>query len=125
MSMLAQQRPSRDARRDSSGPVPYDACSRGAEGSRKQKIPEALYGSVSVLCEIKSPLVTLSTFLRFLLSPAGKKRGKLNVRVVNWTATERFANVLPQMTSSDDAVTILLKKIRLFFRFFCSQRQTV
>lgn len=82
MNVLAQQRPGRDVRRDSRGPSPRrppepeDACSRGAEGSGKQQIPEALSGSVCVLRGIKSALVPLSTFLRFLLIPEGKKKQK-------------------------------------------------
>lgn len=125
MSVLAQQRPGRDVRRDSSGPrpppEPEDACSRGAEGSGKQQIPEALSGSVCVLRGIESALVPLSTFLRFLLIPAGKKnkktkkQGKLNVSEADWTAAERFTSVPPQLTSSDGAVTILFNKVGFGF----------
>lgn len=43
------------------------------------------------------------------------KGGKLNVSVAKWTAAERFANILPQMTPSIDALTILLQKIWLGF----------
>lgn len=101
-------------------PEPEDACSRGAEGSGKQQIPEASSGSVCVLRGIGSALVPLSTFLRFLLIPAGKKQnktkqGKLNVSVADWTAAERFTSVPPQMTSSDGAVTIQFNKVGFGF----------
>lgn len=91
----AEARPGRTPRLSCPPPEPEDACSRGAEGSGKQQIPEALSGSVCVLRGIKSALVPLSTFLRFLLIPEGKKKQKTWAAQCERSRLDRVQNGSP------------------------------